>query len=86
MQIISALEPHRRGIYAGAVGYVGFGGEMDTCIALRTIVMRGGVAELQAGAGIVADSVPEAEHQECLNKLGALQEAVDVAEQGRYGR
>jgi anthranilate synthase component 1 len=86
MQIISALEPHRRGIYAGAVGYVGFGGEMDTCIALRTIVMRGGVAELQAGAGIVADSVPESEHQECLNKLGALRQAVDVAEQGRYGR
>ena len=86
MQIISALEPHRRGIYAGAVGYVGFGGDMDTCIALRTIVMREGVAELQAGAGIVADSRPADEHQECLNKLAALRRAVDVAEEGRYGR
>jgi anthranilate synthase component 1 len=86
MQIISAVEPHRRGVYAGAVGYIGFGGDMDTCIALRTIVMRRGVAELQAGAGIVADSTPVAEHRECLNKLAALQQAVDVAEEGRYGR
>jgi anthranilate synthase component 1 len=86
MQIISSLEPHRRGIYAGAVGYIGFGGAMDTCIALRTIVMRDGYAQLQAGAGLVADSVPEAEHRECLSKIAALESAVDLAETGVYGR
>ena len=64
MQIISELEGRRRGVYAGAVGYLGFGGRMDTCIALRTIVMRDGVAYLQAGAGIVADSDPASEHEE----------------------
>jgi anthranilate synthase component 1 len=86
MQIISNLEPHRRGVYAGAVGYVGYTGELDTCIALRTIVMRDGVAEMQAGAGIVADSVPEREHEECMNKIAALRGAVDLAETGVYGR
>ncbi len=86
MQIISALEPHRRGIYAGAVGYVGFGGTLDTCIALRTIVLVDGVARLQAGGGVVADSVPAAEHEECLNKMAALQRAIDLAETGAYGR
>jgi anthranilate synthase component I len=86
MQIISNLEPHRRGVYAGAVGYVGYTGELDTCIALRTIVMRDGVAEMQAGAGIVADSVPEREHEECMNKIAALRRAVDLAETGAYGR
>ena len=86
MQIISRLEPHRRGIYAGAVGYVGYTGELDTCIALRTIVMRDGVAEMQAGAGIVADSVAELEHEECMNKIAALRRAVDLAETGNYGR
>jgi anthranilate synthase component 1 len=86
MQIISDLEPHRRGIYAGAVGYIGFDGAMDTCIALRTIVMRDGHAELQAGAGLVADSVPASEHRECLNKIAALERAVDLAETGAYGR
>jgi anthranilate synthase component 1 len=86
MQIISELEPHRRGIYAGAVGYIGFGGAMDTCIALRTIVIRDGVVRLQAGGGVVADSVPESEHVECINKMAALQRAVDLAETGAYGR
>lgn len=86
MQIISELEPHRRGIYAGAVGYIGFGGAMDTCIALRTIVIRDGVVRLQAGSGVVADSVPETEHVECINKMAALQRAVDLAETGAYGR
>jgi anthranilate synthase component I len=86
MQIISALEPTRRGIYAGAVGYIGFSGGMDTCIALRTIVMREGVAVLQAGAGLVADSDPASEHQECLNKIAALRTAIDLAETGGYGR
>jgi anthranilate synthase component 1 len=85
MQIISELEPHRRGIYAGAVGYVGYTGALDTCIALRTIVMRDGVAEMQAGAGIVADSVPEREHDECMSKIAALRRAVDLAEGGSYG-
>ena len=80
MQIISELEGYRRGPYAGAVGYVLPDGTMDTCIALRTIVMADGVARIQAGAGIVADSEPEAEHRECLAKLGALEDAIDLAE------
>src|ERR1041385_2783018 len=69
MQIISELEGYRRGPYAGAVGYVLPGGTMDTCIALRTIVVADGIARLQAGAGVVPDSSPEAEHRECLAKL-----------------
>ena len=82
MQIISELEQYRRGIYAGAVGYVFPGSrELDTCIAIRTLVYRDGVCHLQAGGGIVADSVPEDEHQECLNKLAALEAAIDLAEQ-----
>jgi anthranilate synthase component 1 len=81
MQIISALEGHRRGVYAGAVGYVlPDRGEMDTCIAIRTLVLRDGVAYLQAGGGIVADSDPAAEHEECLNKLAALERAIELAE------
>jgi anthranilate synthase component I len=82
MQIVSELEGYRRGPYAGAVGYVLPGGSMDTCIAIRTIVLRDGVARLQAGAGIVADSDPEAEHRECLSKLAALEAAIDLAEKG----
>ena len=80
MQIISELEGYRRGPYAGAVGYVLPGGTMDTCIALRTIVVSDGIARLQAGAGVVADSQPAAEHRECLAKLAALEKAIDVAE------
>ena len=80
MQIISELEGFRRGPYAGAVGYVLPNGSMDTCIALRTIVMADGVARIQAGAGIVADSDPAAEHRECLAKLAALETAIDLAE------
>jgi anthranilate synthase component 1 len=82
MQIISEIEDHRRGIYAGAVGYV-FPQQraLDTCIAIRTLVLRDGVAYLQAGGGITSDSDPEAEHQECLNKLGALEVAIELAEQ-----
>ncbi len=80
MQIVSELEGYRRGPYAGAVGYVLPGGTMDTCIAIRTIVLHDGVALLQAGAGIVADSDPAAEHRECLNKLAALEAAIDLAE------
>ena len=80
MQIISELEGHRRGPYAGAVGYAIPGEAFDTCIAIRTIVLNKGVAYLQAGAGIVADSEPHAEQQECLNKLAALETAIRLAE------
>jgi anthranilate synthase component I len=79
MQIISELEGYRRGIYAGAVGYALPGEAMDTCIAIRTMVLAEGVAYLQAGAGIVADSDPAAEHEECLRKLAAIEAAIDLA-------
>jgi anthranilate synthase component 1 len=82
MQLVSELEGYRRGTYAGAVGYIAPGGAMDTCIAIRTIGLAGGVARLQAGAGIVADSDPAAEHRECLSKLAALEAAIDLAERG----
>ena len=87
MQIVSELEGYRRGPYAGAIGYVLPAGAdslatMDTCIAIRTILLQDGVARLQAGAGIVADSDPAAEHRECLNKLAALEAAIDLAEEG----
>jgi anthranilate synthase component I len=82
MEIIDELEPTRRGPYAGAVGYVDFGGNMDTCIALRTMAICGNKAYIQAGAGIVADSVPANEYQETLNKARALLRAVEVAEAG----
>jgi anthranilate synthase component I len=81
MQIISELEGYRRGIYAGAVGYVlPAQRAIDMCIAIRTLVLRDGIAYLQAGGGIVADSDPAAEHEECLNKLRALEEAIELAE------
>ena len=80
MQIISELEGYRRGPYAGAVGYALPGGDMDTCIAIRTVVLTDRLALLQAGAGIVADSDPAAEHEECLRKLAALETALEAAE------
>jgi len=80
MQIISELEGYRRGIYGGAVGYALPRGALDTCIAIRTIVLVDGLALLQAGGGIVADSDPAEEHQECLNKLAALEAAIELAE------
>lgn len=80
MQIIDEFEPHRRGPYAGAVGYIDFTGNMDTCIALRTLVMQGQTASLQAGAGIVADSDPASEYQETLNKAKGLLKAIEVAQ------
>jgi anthranilate synthase component I len=81
MQIISELEGYRRGIYAGAVGYyLPETVELDTCIAIRTLWLRDGVAHLQAGGGIVADSDPADEHEECLAKLGALEAAIELAE------
>jgi anthranilate synthase component 1 len=80
MQIIDELEPCRRGPYGGAVGYVDFSGNMDTCIALRTIVMLGQTAYIQAGAGIVADSIPVREREETLNKAMGLLRAIEIAE------
>lgn len=78
MQIIDSIEPHRRGPYAGAVGYVDYRGNMDTCIALRTMVVRDGVVYVQAGCGVVADSDPETEFQETLNKAKALIAAIEL--------
>jgi anthranilate synthase component I len=80
MQIIDELEPEPRGPYAGAVGYFSYDGAMDTCIAIRTMVMRGQRVEIQAGAGIVADSLPENEYQETLSKARALATAIEQAE------
>lgn len=80
MQIIDELEPHRRGPYGGAVGYIDFSGNMDTCITLRTLVLIGKTVYLQAGAGIVADSVPETEREETINKAKGLLRALEVAE------
>jgi anthranilate synthase component 1 len=80
MQIIDELEPHRRGPYGGAVGYIDFTGNMDTCIALRTMVLMGQTAYVQAGAGIVADSDPESEFHETMNKAMGLLRALEMAE------
>ena len=80
MEIIAELEPDRRGPYAGAVGYFDFSGNMDTAIAIRTVVVKDGTAYLQAGGGVVADSVPASEYQESLNKMQALLTAIDRAE------
>ncbi len=82
MEIIEELEGQRRGLYAGAVGYFSYDGSMDTCIAIRTMVMQGDRVSVQSGAGIVADSDPAAEYQECVNKAGALLVAVARAEAG----
>ena len=82
MEIIEELEPVRRGPYAGAVGYFSFDGNLDSCITIRTIIVKDRTAFIQAGAGIVADSIPENEHQECLNKAQALFRAVQMAEGG----
>jgi anthranilate synthase component 1 len=81
MEIIDELEPHRRGPYAGAVGYIDYAGNMDTCIALRTLVVKGNDAYVQAGAGIVADSNPESEYQETLNKARGLLLAIELTQQ-----
>jgi anthranilate synthase component 1 len=81
MQIISELEGYRRGPYAGAVGYALPDGSLDTCIAIRTVILADGLARLQAGAGLVADSDPASEHEECLRKLAALEAALADAEQ-----
>jgi anthranilate synthase component I len=82
MQIVGELEPSRRGLYGGAVGYLDFAGNLDFCIAIRTITMREGRAQLQAGAGIVADSHPAAEYEETRDKAQALIQALQMANQG----
>jgi anthranilate synthase component 1 len=82
MEIIDELEPDKRGIYAGAVGYLGFNGDMDLAIAIRTAVVKDGTLYVQAGAGIVADSVPESEWTETQNKARALLRAAEMAQAG----
>jgi anthranilate synthase component 1 len=76
MQILNQIEKHKRGVYAGAVGYFGFDGNTDSCIALRTVVLKNGRAYVQTGAGVVADSTPEGEHQECINKAMGMMAAI----------
>jgi anthranilate synthase component I len=79
MEIIDELEPHQRGIYGGAVGYVSYTGNLDLAIAIRTLVSHGDQVYVQAGAGIVADSIPELEYEECVNKARAALRAVAMA-------
>ncbi len=80
MQIIEKLEPTKRGVYAGAIGYIDYAENLDTCIAIRTIRLENETASIQAGAGIVADSVPESEYEETINKARALVKAIELAE------
>jgi anthranilate synthase component 1 len=79
MEIIEELETTKRGIYGGAIGYIDFTGNSDTCIAIRTAVIHGGTAYVQAGAGVVSDSDAESEHQECANKAAAVLGAISAA-------
>ena len=81
MQLIAQNEPSQRGFYAGALGYFGYDGNSDTCIMLRTSLIKDGRIHIQAGAGVVADSVPTSEYQETVNKASALFKAVAMAEQ-----
>jgi len=85
MEIIDELEPTRRGLYAGSVMYLDFSGNLDSCIALRTLVAKNGRAYIQAGGGIVADSVPEREYQETVNKARAVVKALEIAHRGGNG-
>ena len=82
MEIINELEPVKRGVYGGAVGYIGWNGNMDTAIAIRTAVIKDDTLYIQAGAGIVADSVPRSEWEETLNKARAVFRAVSMANAG----
>jgi len=82
MEIIEELEPVRRGTYGGAVGYFGFSGNMDMCITIRTVLFHGRKAYIQAGAGIVADSDPESEYDETVNKAKGMFKAIELAETG----
>jgi anthranilate synthase component I len=80
MEIVAELEPDARGQYAGMVGYFGFDGTMDTCLAIRTMIGRGNTFSVQAGAGIVADSDPTSEFNETVNKASAMLRAIEMAE------
>jgi anthranilate synthase component I len=80
MEIIEELEPMKRGPYAGAVGYFSYSGNMDMCITIRTLIIKGKTVHVQAGAGIVADSVPEQEHAETVSKAMGMMKAVEMAE------
>jgi anthranilate synthase component 1 len=80
MEIIAELEPDKRGVYAGAAGYFSFSGNMDMAIAIRTMVVKKGIAYTQAGCGVVYDSEPEREYEETMNKARALLKAIDQAE------
>jgi len=82
MEIIEELEPLRRGTYAGAVGYFSFSGNLDTCITIRSVLVKSGKVYVQAGAGIVADSEPEKEYEETLNKAQAIFRAIQLAKEG----
>jgi anthranilate synthase component 1 len=82
MEIIEELEPVKRGVYGGAVGYLSFGGEMDLAIAIRTAVIKGGMLYVQAGAGVVADSDPASEWQETENKARAVLRAAEQVQEG----
>ena len=85
MEIIEEMEPFRRNLYGGAVGYISYTGNFDTAIAIRTLVTRGDTIYVQAGAGLVADSVPENEHAECVSKARAVVSAVEMARRGMSG-
>jgi anthranilate synthase component 1 len=79
MQIIAEKEPVQRGFYAGALGYFGYDGNLDSCITLRTALLKDGMMYIQAGGGVVADSDPASEYQETVNKAGALLKAAEIA-------
>jgi anthranilate synthase component 1 len=85
MEIIDEIEPTKRGPYGGAVGYIDLFGNMNTCITIRTVVLKDNMAYIQAGAGIVADSVPEKEYEETLNKAKGLLKAIEIAEKMKNG-
>jgi anthranilate synthase component 1 len=82
MEIIDELEPSRRGPYGGAVGYFSYTGNMDFCITIRTMMIKDGKISVQAGAGIVADSDPDEEHKECINKAMGMMQAIRMAASG----
>ena len=84
-QIIDELENCERGIYGGAVGYLDFTGNMDTCIAIRLAYQKNGTVCVRSGAGIVADSIPDNEYQECINKARAVVRAIEIAQEGLDG-
>ena len=81
MQIINELENNKRGIYGGAIGYIDFTGNLDTCIAIRIAFKKNGKVFVRSGAGIVADSIPENEYQECINKAKAVMNALEAGQE-----